>query len=249
MTVEGGFRVGVYVDAYNLYYGARGLCGRGTPGWRWLDVRALSERLLQARSTVWPGAIVTKLVYCTARVNGSHNATAARDQDVYLRALRESGSADHIELGTYVSKLVTGPLALRRPRRKVEIVSPAWPIKVKSPAGDEPDAVFMAQVASWEEKGSDVNVATHLLVDVLGGKLDAALVVSNDSDLKLPVWQARRHVPVATINPSTSATAGDLRGTADDGVGRHWWYSLSADDIRASQLPDDVGRLTKPVGW
>jgi hypothetical protein len=37
-------RVGIYVDAFNLYYGARNLCGRGTPGWRWLDIRALAGR-------------------------------------------------------------------------------------------------------------------------------------------------------------------------------------------------------------
>jgi hypothetical protein len=30
-------RVGVDVDGFNLYYGARALCGRGTPDWRWLD--------------------------------------------------------------------------------------------------------------------------------------------------------------------------------------------------------------------
>jgi hypothetical protein len=34
-------RIGVYVDGFNLYYGARGLCGRGTPGWRWLDLRGV----------------------------------------------------------------------------------------------------------------------------------------------------------------------------------------------------------------
>ena len=39
-------RVGVYVDGFNLYYGARGLCGRGTPGWRWLDIRALAQRIV-----------------------------------------------------------------------------------------------------------------------------------------------------------------------------------------------------------
>jgi hypothetical protein len=39
-------RVGVYVDGFNLYFGARSVCGRGTRGWRWLDVRALAERLL-----------------------------------------------------------------------------------------------------------------------------------------------------------------------------------------------------------
>ena len=34
-------RVGAYVDGYNLYYGGRAVCGRGAPGWRWLDVRSL----------------------------------------------------------------------------------------------------------------------------------------------------------------------------------------------------------------
>jgi hypothetical protein len=29
-------KVGVYIDRYNLCYGARDLCGRGTGGWRWL---------------------------------------------------------------------------------------------------------------------------------------------------------------------------------------------------------------------
>jgi hypothetical protein len=38
--------------------------------------------------------------------------------------------------------------------------------------------------ATYEEKGSDVNVAAHLLVDVLAGGFDAAVVISNDSDLR-----------------------------------------------------------------
>jgi hypothetical protein len=46
-------RVGVYVDGFNLHYGARGLCGRSTPGWRWLDLRALSTDLIGNQS---PGA-------------------------------------------------------------------------------------------------------------------------------------------------------------------------------------------------
>lgn len=35
-------RIGVYIDGFNLYYGARGLCGRSTPGWRWLNLRSLA---------------------------------------------------------------------------------------------------------------------------------------------------------------------------------------------------------------
>jgi hypothetical protein len=36
----------VYVDGFNLYDGARALCGRGTPGWRWLDLRGLAADLV-----------------------------------------------------------------------------------------------------------------------------------------------------------------------------------------------------------
>jgi hypothetical protein len=43
-------RIGVYIDGFSLYYGARGLCGRGTPGWRWLDLRALAADLAGRRS-------------------------------------------------------------------------------------------------------------------------------------------------------------------------------------------------------
>ena len=54
-------RIGVYVDGYNLYYGARGLCGRGTRGWRWLDIRALAQRLIAA-SPNWSNATVHRIV-------------------------------------------------------------------------------------------------------------------------------------------------------------------------------------------
>jgi hypothetical protein len=78
-------RVGMYVDGFNLYYGARGLCGRGTAGWRWLDLRALGERLVRERSG-WVDPEVVRVVYCTARISGADNAPGQREQDVYLRA-------------------------------------------------------------------------------------------------------------------------------------------------------------------
>jgi len=43
------------VDGFNLYLGARSVCGRGTRGWRWLDLRALAERLLHP-----PGSIAAR---------------------------------------------------------------------------------------------------------------------------------------------------------------------------------------------
>ena len=80
----------------------------------------------------------------------------------------------------------------------------------------------MVSYANREEKGSDVNVAAHLLLDVLGSAVNGALVISNDSDLRFPVQQARLHVPVGVVKPSRNYLAGDLRGLASAGAGRHW---------------------------
>ena len=114
---------------------------------------------------------------------------------------------------------------------------------------DDPDAIFMVSVADREEKGSDVNVATHLLTDVCEQKIDAAVVISNDSDLALPIKHARARVPVGTVHPGTNYPAGALSGSPDDGVGRHWWRQLAKPDYLAHQLPDPAGRYSRPAGW
>ncbi|WP_163542014.1 NYN domain-containing protein [Occultella kanbiaonis] len=244
-------RVGVYIDGFNLYYGARGLCGRGTSGWRWLDLRALGERLA-ANRTAWQ-VTASRVVYCTARIKADPsepNAAGPREQHVYLRALQSVVSADVIELGNYVSRVATAPLATANRRGRPVITRPGWPIKVKDgTVGDVPDAMFMASVARREEKGSDVNVASHLLLDVLQGAVDAAIVISNDSDLAFPIREARLRVPVGTVNPTRSMLAGDLKGDPSDGVGGHWWHQLDVADLTASQLPVSLGNLSKPAQW
>jgi hypothetical protein len=242
-------RIGVYVDGFNLYYGARGQLGRGTPGWRWIDLRGLATSLV-ARRTGWPDAHVTRVVYCTARIDGVTNPSGQADQDVYLKALVAANSVDHIEYGTYVSRVKTAPLAVKDPQGRPKLVDPAWPVMIQDGQGGEVSgAVFMVSYANREEKGSDVNLAAHLLLDVLGGHVDGALVISNDSDLRFPVEQARLRVPVGIINPSRNYLAGDLRGDPSFGAGRHWWARLSPADLKHHQLPDPAGPYRRPEGW
>ncbi len=242
-------RIGVYVDGFNVYYGARGLCGRGTPGWRWLDLRALAVTLVSGRSS-WAGAQVARVVYCTARIDGATNPSGHRDQDVYLKALLRSGSVDHVEYGTYVARVKTAPLAVKDQQGRPRLVGPSWPVMIQDGSGAAVGgAVFMVSYANREEKGSDVNVAAHLLLDVLDGAVDGALVISNDSDLRFPIEQARRHVPVGVVNPSGNYLAGALRGAPAAGAGRHWWVRLTSADLKNHQLPDPVGRYHRPAGW
>lgn len=243
-------QVGIYIDGYNLYYGGRGLCGRSTAGWRWLDLRALAGDVIAGHSN-WQAPSLNRIVYCTARISGASNATGQQEQDVYLRALEASSSVTTIEYGNYVSRVATAPLATAGRSGRPVITHPDWPMMVQDGGGKKvPDAIYMASIARREEKGSDVNVASHLLIDVLTGAVDAAVVISNDSDLAFPIRQARNHVPVGVINPTTSYLAGKLAGSPTDGVGGHWWYQLTRTDFLTHQLPPRVAaKIYKPSPW
>jgi hypothetical protein len=223
--------------------------GSGLPGWRWLDLRMLSQNLLGTASG-WAGSRAERVVYCTARISGADNSTGQRDQEVYLRAIQKHSSVDHIEYGTYVTRVATNPLANRDRKGRPVLVRPDWPIMVQDDAGEPlPDARFMVSVARREEKGSDVNVAAHLLLDVVEGNIDAAIVISNDSDLAFPIKEARRRVPIGLVNPTKGYPAGALNGSPGDGVGGHWWHQLKAAELTAAQLPTPLGRLHRPTGW
>ena len=192
-------RVGVYIDGFNLYYGGRSMCGRGAAGWRWLDVRALASSLLPG---AWSAshASISRVVYCTARIDGAANPSGHADQDVYLKALRVAGSVDFIEYGYYVSRVKRAPLATADAKGRPLITRSQWPVMVRDAAdNDIHGAAFMVSYAYREEKGSDVNVAAHLLLDILARTVDAGIVISNDSDLRFPIEEARRRVPIGTV--------------------------------------------------
>ena len=71
-------RTYVYVDGFNLYYGAL----KGT-AWKWLDLPALFAAVLQ------PHHDILAVKYFTARVSGTPaDQSKPQRQDVYLRALQ-----------------------------------------------------------------------------------------------------------------------------------------------------------------
>jgi hypothetical protein len=297
-------RVGVYVDGFNLYYGARQLCGRGTPGWRWLDLGSLATRLVAARKD-WPSARIERVVYCTAIIDRATNPPSHADQQTYLKALRASGSTDEIAYGHYVSRVKYAPLAIRDSSRRPVLVRPGWPVTIQDAAGNAvPDATFIIWVRLlWRDAGvcpSELRHGDTESTETHGGHRIGRAPASNEMVGRLrtimrepvesparnspfvfvssvsPCFQltrtdrtvpqesrtliisyrdreARKLVPVGTVNPSPAHLANDLRGTPNDGVGCHWWYRLTATDCCACQLPDPVpGSATthpRPSGW
>ncbi|MEN3358298.1 MAG: hypothetical protein V7637_2280 [Mycobacteriales bacterium] len=241
-------KIGVFVDGFNLYYGGREhfcLGQPSPPGWKWLDIRGLAESFAG-----WQGSSVDRVVYCTALRDKAGDPSSSADQRVYLDALLAHSSVDHIEFGVYVSRTKTG-LLLSGGSQRPRIVPAPGPVGLPGHPVLNPDGTsgLLVRVRAFEEKGSDVNVGSHLLHDVLTGRVDAAIVISNDSDLALPLRLARQRVPVGLLNPSPKPLAVRLRGRPDDGAGRHWWRALRPADFQRHQLPPVVAGLHRPAGW
>jgi len=91
-------RTWIYIDGFNLYYGAV----KGTP-YKWLNLRRMCELLL-------PGYSIERIKYFTARVsarNGDPHKPAR--QQIYLRALATLPDLDFV-YGTFLSHDVVMPL-------------------------------------------------------------------------------------------------------------------------------------------
>ena len=105
-------------------------------------------------------------------------------------------------------------------------------------------------VLHTEEKGTDVNIATHLLVDGFRDSYDMAAVLSNDSDLAHTIATVRAELkkPVVVLCPCTKKkTAFELKKVASY-VKEIRSAALAACQFDPS-LADTHGKITKPESW
>ena len=105
-------------------------------------------------------------------------------------------------------------------------------------------------VRDSEEKGSDVNLATRLLVDGFKEEYEQAVVVSNDADFAGAMRYVRDDLGlrVTLVNPDPRNASPRELAEAATYVKRLW-----KSHLRRSQLPDTltdgIGDITKPAGW
>jgi hypothetical protein len=175
----------VYIDALNLYYRAL----RDTP-YRWLDPVALSDTLLS-------GDEVIGVKYFTAAIKAlPHDPGAPTRQQAYLRALRTVGRLD-LQDGFFMRRKSFAALAIGKVGEGLSSQDRlrAWLVKTALLGSGllkmKPDPIPRVRVWRTEEKGSDVNLASHLIVDARDQTFEKAAVVSNDSDLAWPIEYVR----------------------------------------------------------
>jgi uncharacterized LabA/DUF88 family protein len=104
------------------------------------------------------------------------------------------------------------------------------------------------RVMKTEEKGSDVNLATHLLMDAFDNLFDCAVVVSNDSDLKEPISLVRNRFgkTIGLLNPQQNISRA-LRPLAD--FIKPIRGTALANAQFPTQLTDAIGDFRKPSSW
>ena len=187
---------------------------------RWLNLRKLAEAL-------FPQDAVHRVCYFTARLDARpSNPGQAQRQLIYLRALVTLPGLD-VYYGAFRSGVKRRPLA--------------------EPAPGLPTHVL---VRDSEEKGSDVNLATRLLVDGFNGEYQQAVVMSNDADFAGAMRYVRDDLGlrVTLVNPDSRNTSPRELSNAATYVKRLW-----KSHLRRCQFPDTladaVGTVTKPASW
>ena len=204
----------------NVYVDGLNLYYRALQGTtnRWLDLGKLSQLLLPERQ-------INRIRYFTAMVaNRPGSPMQAQRQQAYLRALQTIPNLT-IHYGHMLPKTKRRPLA-HPPRSGPRIV----------------------EVLDTEAKGSDVNLASYLLLDGFDDEYELAVVIPNDSDLELPIRMVRSRLgqQVGVFDPSRRRSF-ELHNAAS------WYRPLRRGPLGASLFPETLsdaqGTITKPPGW
>lgn len=175
-------------------------------------------------SHLLPKLDIQYIKYFTARVRPRGNPQKPVRQQTYFRALNTIPNFEII-FGHFLSHKISMPLA-ECPPKKQEYVT----------------------VIKTEEKGSDVNMASHLINDGYKGLYDVAILVTNDSDLVEPIRIVRDDLglKVGILNPHSRASR-SLVGVAS------FNKTIRQGVLRSSQFPDVLvdanGTINKPISW
>lgn len=212
-------RTNLYVDGFNFYYRAL----KGTP-YKWIDLGALATAFLR------PGDTLGLVRYFTATVSGAVDPMAPVRQEAYLNALRTLPNVS-LHFGNFLAGKKWRPLAC----------APDNPA-IRGQAG------ISVKVRNMEEKGSDVNLAVHLLHDAWRGSFDQAFVITKDTDLIEPIRLVTQELrkPVGLLCPDSSCPSG-LEAVAS------FVKHIRHQHLKKAQFPDPVngphGPIAKPDSW
>ncbi len=213
-----------YIDGYNLYYG---LLRKSQ--YKWLDVYTLfrDHALHQSSDLV-------EVRYYTAPMLGkmSDDLESPIRQRRYLQALRK--------MHPIGLTLIEGRIVASTPFQRLIRPIPEAPHLQK------------VQVLDFNEKKTDVNIASDMINGAWLKTYDQAVLCSNDSDLEGALRSIKEHHPHIHIGLVAPISGQDPRKISGDlAKFSDWKKILSTNHLAKSQLPDRIpsSQLSKPAAW
>ncbi len=169
---KSSLKTSVYVDGFNLFYGSL-----KHSKYKWLDLNHLSK-------LYFPNNNITAIKYFSAITKSRYyDLNKPQRQQMYFRALRTLENIQII-LGSFLENEVKVYVPDKDKISNPQIAGVCLGLThTKLPL----DGGNHFKILKTEEKGSDVNIGTHLIMDAYENNFDIAIVISNDSDLAEPM--------------------------------------------------------------
>ena len=198
--------------------------------YKWLNIKKLIEDIIDPSLHK-----ILKIKYFTAV---SVNRNSAQRQDVYLRALRTLKDFDII-LGRHKRRRVKGRL-----------------IKYDNESEKNYVSREKVEISKYEEKETDVNIASYIVYDSCKKNIDCIALLSNDTDLKTPlkIVKYRLKKKVVIITPTKSLeNPGDsiLCNKSHIELKKLSGVNLQIEEshLKNSQFQNTIGKISKPKHW
>ena len=211
----------VYIDGYNLYYGAI----RRT-AYKWLDIFELFNTHI-----LLPDTELLEVRYYTAPVLGAlcDDSESPKRQRQYHQALKK--------LYPKKIKIIQG-----------KMIKKSTDLRLANPIQEAPD-LKKVRVIKLTEKKTDVNIAADMVANACLNDVDQIVLCSNDSDMEGALKNIKLYCPnvrVGLVAPiSGRHISNDLKQYA------HWVKVLSENSLACSQLPVKIPNtsIKKPMHW
>ncbi len=237
-------KIAIYIDGFNLFYGLKKSCKKQNHC-KWLDLSKFCNFYLKDKKYE-----IQKIKYFTARIKPRADKPMAMiRQQTYLRALETLEKVEIIE-GYFFRKKSRLPLVPKYHNKMQWLKIFLFGLIIKLPIADltKHNKYQCPLVFKSEEKGSDVNIASHLINDAHNKKFDKAIIVSNDSDLAgaIEIVVSEIGLEVEVWNPHEKNS--QKLKSVSTGIKK-----IRTIAYESSQFPNTIkdrhGTITIPAGW
>ena len=190
---------------------------------KWLNLQKISNFYISSEQHK-----ITQIKYFTAQVKRkSDDSSNVIRQNIYLRAIHTIPNLEII-FGQFKKRQVRGVLSDFEDRKKLK--------------------KDIVKIKKWEEKKSDVHIATHLVADAYQNNFECAVLISNDADLTPPLLHVKHNLKklVIVISPYKKINA-ELKKSS------HFYKAISTKALEQCQFPEKMkdakGEFFRPPKW